>query len=49
MTKELRYKSYNKWITTRDNGSVQSHDQEESKLNTTLSRAVVLIHLHMTK
>ena len=49
MTKELRYKSYNKWITTRDNGNVQSHDQEESKLNTTLARAVVLIHLHMTK
>ena len=27
----------NKRITTRDNGNVQSHDQEESKLNSTIS------------
>ena len=24
-------------MTTRDNGNVQSHDQEESKLNSTIS------------
>ena len=33
--KKIRYKCYNKRITTRDNGNVQSHDQEESKLNST--------------
>ena len=31
------YKYYNKQITTRDNGNVQSHDQEESKLNCTIN------------
>ena len=36
MMKKLDYKDYNKWITTRDNGNVQSHDQEESKLNSTI-------------
>ena len=30
-----RYKYYNKWITIRDNGNVQSHDQEETKLSNT--------------
>ena len=30
---KLRYKYYNQQITTRDNGNVQYHDQEENKLN----------------
>ena len=34
---KLSYKYYNKRITTRDNGNVQSHDQEESKLNSTVN------------
>ena len=34
---KLSYKYYNKRITTRDNGNVQSHDQEESKLNSTIN------------
>ena len=33
----LRYKHYNKRITTRDNDNVQFHDQEESKLNSTIN------------
>ena len=33
MMKKLRYKYQNKRITTRDNGNVQSHAQEETKLN----------------
>ena len=37
MMKRLQYKYYNKRITTRDNGNVQSHDQEESKLNSTIN------------
>ena len=50
MMKKLNYKYYNKQITTRDNGNVQSHDKEESKLNRVpLPQTVVLIHLHMTK
>ena len=32
---KLSYKYYNKRITTCDNGKVQSHDKEESKLNST--------------
>ena len=36
MMKKLSYK-YNKRITTRDNGNVQSHDKEESKLNSTIT------------
>ena len=34
---KLSYKYYNKLITTRDNGKVQSHDKEESKLNSTIT------------
>ena len=34
---KLSYKYYNKQITTRDNGNVQSHDKEESKLNSTIN------------
>ena len=34
---KLRCKYYNKQITTGDNGNVQSHDQEESKLNGTIN------------
>ena len=30
---KLSYKYYNKRITTRDNGKVQSHDKEETKLS----------------
>ena len=37
MLKKLGYKYYNKWITTRDSGNVQSHDWEESKLNSTIN------------
>ena len=37
MMKKLSYKDYNKRITTRDNGNVQSHDKEESKSNSTIS------------
>ena len=33
----LRYKCYYKPITTRDSGNVQSHDLEESKLNSTIN------------
>ena len=34
---KLSYKYYNKRITTHDNGKVQSHDKEESKLNSTIT------------
>ena len=34
---KLSYKYYHKRITTRDNGKVQSHDKEESKLNSTIT------------
>ena len=34
--KKWRCKYYNKGITTRDNGNVQNHDQEESKLNSAI-------------
>ena len=37
MMKKLSYKYYNKRITIRDDGNVQSHDQEESKLNSTIN------------
>ena len=33
---KLKYKHYNKRITTHDNENVQFHDQEESKLNSTI-------------
>ena len=35
--KKLSYKYYNKRITTRDNGKVQSHDKEEIKLNSIIT------------
>ena len=35
--KKLSYKYYNKGITTRDNGNVQSDDKEESKLNSSIT------------
>ena len=47
MKKKLRYKYYNKWIITRVNGNLQSHDQEESKLYSTInanSGAHILTH-----
>ena len=34
---KLRYKYYNKRLTTRDNFNVQYHDQEERKLNSTIT------------
>ena len=34
---KLSYKYYNKRITTRDNGKVQSHDKKESKLNSAIT------------
>ena len=37
MMKKLSCKYYNKRITTRDNGNVQSHDKEESKLYSTIT------------
>ena len=37
MMKKLRYKSNNNRITTFDNGNIQSHDQEESKLSSTIN------------
>ena len=37
MMKKLNYKDYNKRVTTRDNGNVQSHDKKESKSNSTIS------------
>ena len=43
----LRYKYYNKWITILNNRNVQSHDQEESKWNSTMnanSSAHILPH-----
>ena len=46
--KKLSYKYQNKQITTRDNGNIQFHDQEESKLNsTTIGNSGA--DLHMTK
>ena len=45
--KKLSCKYYNKQITTRDNCNVQSHDQEESKLNSNIngnSGAYILTH-----
>ena len=35
--KKSSYKYYNKRVTTRENGNVQSHDIEESKLNSTIT------------
>ena len=37
MMKKLRYMYYNKRVTTRNNSNVQSHDQEESRLNSTIN------------
>ena len=37
LMKLLSYKYYDKRITTRDNGNVQTHDKEESKLNSTIT------------
>ena len=34
---KLRYKYYNKRITTHDNDNVQSYDQEDSKSNSTIN------------
>ena len=34
---KLSYNYYNKWITTRDNGNVQSHDKEENKVNSIIT------------
>ena len=37
MMKKLSYKYYHKRITTPDNGNIQSHDKEESKLTSTIA------------
>ena len=37
MMKKLSYSYYSKRITTCDNGNIQSHDKEESKLNSTIT------------
>ena len=37
MMKKIKLKYYNKRITTRDSGNVQSHDKEESNLNSTIT------------
>ena len=37
MMKKLGYKYNNKRITTCDNGNIQSRNQEESKLNSTIT------------
>ena len=50
--KKVKNKSYNKQITTHDNGNNQSHEQEESKLNHTIntnSGAHTLTHDKITK
>ena len=47
--KKLSYKYYNNAITTHDNDNVQSHDKEESKLNSTItanSATHTLTHTH---
>ena len=49
---KLRYRYYDKWITTRDNGNVQSHEQKESKLSSTInanSGAHILPHSKIIK
>ena len=35
--KKSRYNYYNQRITTRDNGNVQFHGKEESKLDSTIN------------
>ena len=49
MTNKLRYKYYNKQITICDNDNVQSHDQEENKLNSAINANSGAHNLHMTK
>ena len=52
MIKNVRYNYYNKRILIRDNGNAQSHDQEESKLNSTINGnhgAHTLTHDKITK
>ena len=34
---KIKAQYYNKGIRTRENGNVQSHDQEESRLNSAIS------------
>ena len=46
MMKKLRCKYYNKCITTRDDVNVQSPNQEESKLNSTIN-ANIGAHAHV--
>ena len=40
---------YNKRITTRDNGNVESHDQEESKLSNTINASSAAQTITITK
>ena len=45
---KLRHKHYSKLITTRNNVNIQFHDQEESKLNSTINvnRGTHTLRLH---
>ena len=52
MMKKLSYTYYNNQITTRENGNVQFHNKEESKLNSTItanSSAHTLTHDYIIK
>ena len=40
---------YNKRITTRDNGNVESNDQEESKLSNTINASSAAQTITITK
>ena len=37
MLEKLRHKYYNKLITIRENGNIQSHDQVKSKFHSTIN------------
>ena len=37
MMQKFRYKYYHKWITTRDNGNVHFHDQDQNKLSSRIN------------
>ena len=45
MTKKQSYKDYTKGITTRDNGGIKSHDQDEIKMNSTIITMMVYLSL----
>ena len=45
MMKKQSYKDYTKGITTRDNGGIKSHDQDEIKMNSTIITMMVYLSL----